>query len=189
MKNTAIVVVDVQNDFLPGGALAVPNGDAVIDPIAKLLSKGIRQGAVVAYTADFHPRNHASFKEQGGAWPAHCVQFTHGSRLSDDLWTGWGDIYYKGYDPSVDSYSGFGGQTLEGTSLFTFLAEKQIKQVIVVGLALDYCVKATAIDAVKFGFKTSVYTPGTKAVNINSDDGAKAIEEMVSYGVKIVDSL
>jgi len=189
MPKKALIVVDMQNDFCPGGALAVPHGDEVVGPINRLVEQFLADGNLVVYTKDHHPADHISFKANhpDGLWPDHCVQNTPGWELHPDLAVN-GPTFYKAFRTNADSYSGFGGhiapdeaaQTLEA-----FLKENGVEEVTVVGLALDYCVKSTAIDAHRLGFRTTVPLRGTRAVNVQPDDGDKAVAEMKDLGILI----
>src|SRR2546423_6342825 len=139
-----LIAVDVQNDFCPGGALAVPEGDAVVEPINWLM----RQHDFVVATRDWHPEDHGSFREQGGPWPVHCVQDTRGAELRADLDHDALDaVVDKGQDPETEGYSGF-----QDTELADLLRERGVADVHIAGLALDYCVRNTALDAAKAGF-------------------------------------
>ena len=173
----ALIVVDVQNDFCPGGALAVPDGDSVIEPLNWLM----RQHDLVIATRDWHPEDHGSFEEQGGPWPPHCVQDTRGAQLRAQLdQSAIDEVVDKGQEPDADGYSGF-----EGTELDRILREQEISEVHVGGLALDYCVKTTALDAVKAGFPVTVHLGATRA--IDAKDGERAVEELRAAGVEVVD--
>jgi nicotinamidase/pyrazinamidase len=196
----ALIIVDVQNDFLPGGALAVPEGDRVI-PVINRLSHDFE---LVFTTQDWHPANHCSFAAShpgakvGGRilvdktdqilWPVHCVQNTHGAELAADLKPRViSERIYKGTDPKVDSYSGFfDNQRKRATGLETRLRQQGASNLTIVGLATDYCVKATVLDARDLGFEVTVYEEGCRAVNLSSDDGAKALETMRAAGVRVV---
>lgn len=202
LYKSALILVDVQNDFLPGGALAVNDGDQVVPIINSLQSKF----QTVIATQDFHPANHGSFAanhpgknpgefvELNGLpqilWPVHCVQGSKGAEFHKDLKReNWTAIFQKGMNPDVDSYSGFFDNARRGdTGLGVFLKEKEIKTVFISGLALDYCVKFTALDAVSLGFETWLIVDATRAVNLNPTDGDSAIQEMKSAGVKIITS-
>ena len=163
-KNTALIVVDVQFDFCPGGALAIKNGDEVVPVINKLIDGRRMHGdSCAVYTFDWHPFDHVSFKK----WPRHCVQFTKGAMLHKALKIESNMFFFKGFEKEVECYSGFGGVMIVGDhmlSLEDYLRTMGMKRVIIVGLATDYCVKATAIDAVSIGFETIVYRPGCRAV-------------------------
>jgi nicotinamidase/pyrazinamidase len=176
----ALIVVDVQNDFCPGGALAVPEGDRVVPVINELMPK-FRH---VLATQDFHPPGHSSFAEQGGPWPEHCVQGTTGAELHPELDTGAIDeIVQKGTDPDTDGYSGFAG-----TDLADRLRKRGVKIVVVTGLATDYCVRATAIEAIEHGFDVVVLSDAIRAVDVQLGDGAGAVEEMEQAGAAITTS-
>lgn len=202
LKKTALLIVDVQNDFIPGGALAVSEGDQVVPVINSIQHKF---GTVIA-TQDFHPATHGSFAANHSGktpgefidlnglnqilWPVHCVQGSEGAEFHKDLnRENWAAIFQKGMNPEVDSYSGFFDNARRGdTGLGDFLKKKGIRTVFVAGLALDYCVKFTALDAVSLGFETYLIVDGTRAVNLRPADGDLAIREMESAGVKIIKS-
>jgi nicotinamidase/pyrazinamidase len=198
----ALILVDIQNDFLPGGALPVPNGDAVV-PLANQL-----QGAfqVVAATQDWHPANHTSFaanhpgrhpgevvqlkKRPQTLWPAHCVQNTRGAEFAPGLRLNRvNKVFKKGIDAEIDSYSGFfDNGHLRATGLGEFLKAKKVTEVYVAGLATDYCVKFTALDAVELGFRTYLIEDACRGVNLQPDDSQKAVEAMKQAGVRVVRS-
>nr|CRH04610.1 Pyrazinamidase/nicotinamidase [Candidatus Magnetococcus massalia] len=175
----ALIIVDVQNDFCPGGALAVPDGDAVVPVINRWQQKMRAGGGVIIASRDWHPEDHVSFQE---LWPVHCVQGRSGAAFHPELQLG--DevlIVSKGEYPQLDSYSAFGAEALHPA-----LQEKGVERLWVCGLALDYCVKATALDGVKAGFEVNLLESATRAVNIQPDDGAEAIKELLQAGVQIV---
>ena len=198
----ALILVDIQNDFLPGGALAVPDGDAIIPNVNRL------QDAfpLVVATQDWHPRNHGSFAANHPGksvfeqidlnglpqtlWPVHCVQRTKGAELAPNLRRDRiARVFQKGTDPRIDSYSGlFDNEHKKSTGLGEWLKEKGVNEVFVCGLATDYCVKFTALDAIPFGFATSLIADASRGVNLRSDDVQSAIEEMKRAGVKIIQS-
>ena len=198
-NSTALLIVDVQNDFIPGGALEVKEGDQII-PLINLIQGKFKH---VIATQDFHPTDHGSFASQyegkspgefvklGGLdqilWPDHCVQGTFGAEFHRDLdQSSWEAIFQKGKNPEVDSYSGFFDNARRGdTGLNEYLKSKGIETVFVCGLALDYCVKFTAMDAKSLGFETYLIEDATRAVNIFPEDGQKALEEMKNSGIKI----
>ena len=178
----ALVIVDFQNDFTPGGALAVPHGDEIAGRTSELLDSG-RFDLVVA-TRDWHPADHGSFKEQGGPWPPHCVQGTPGAELNAALDADRVDaIVNAGYRPDLEGYSGF-----EETDLDEVLRRHGVDQVTIVGLATDYCVKFTALDATAKGFKTHLIEDGSRGVNLKPDDVANAVNEMRKQGVEVIRS-
>jgi nicotinamidase/pyrazinamidase len=174
-----LIVVDVQNDFCEGGALAVPDGDAVVEPLNGLMAEA---GFVVA-TRDWHPGDHGSFLDEGGQWPPHCVQGTVGAELHPDLHAGLIDaVVDKGQDRGREGYSGF-----EATPLEQLLRDQDVDTVHIGGLALDYCVKATALDARRLGFNVVVHRDATRGVEASDGDGARAVAELREAGVKVVD--
>lgn len=201
-EKAALVIVDVQNDFVPGGALAVSEGDQVV-PLINELQLKFRH---VIGTQDFHPADHGSFAanhpgknpgefiELGGLsqilWPVHCVQGSRGADFHPDLnQSQWEAIFQKGKNPEVDSYSGFFDNARRGdTGLGDFMKSKGIEQVFVCGLALDYCVKFTALDARSLGFDTFLIADATRAVNLSPEDGNRAVSEMKEAGIKVLTS-
>ena len=194
-----LLIIDIQNDFLKGGALAVPGGDEIVP----ILNRIMPEYDLVVATQDWHPEGHGSFaaSHEGVAefeigklgnldqcfWPEHCVQGTTGAEFAPTLHTsGIDSIVRKGQNPEVDSYSGFydnGG--FETTGLTKLLGNKGVTEVYIVGLALDYCVKFTALDSVKDGFNTFLIPEACRAVNMNKGDDEKAIDEMKQAGVRI----
>jgi nicotinamidase/pyrazinamidase len=198
----ALVLVDIQNDFLPGGALAVPDGDAVIPVVNKL------QAAfpLVAATQDWHPANHGSFAAnhpgkkvfeqielnglQQTLWPVHCVQGTSGAEFAPGLQRGRiAKIFPKGTDAGMDSYSGlFDNGHRKSTGLGEWLKANGVTEVFVCGLATDYCVKYTALDAAQMGFKTHFFEDASRGVNLRPDDVQTAIAEMNRAGIATVQS-
>jgi nicotinamidase/pyrazinamidase len=173
---TALIVVDVQGDFLPGGSLAVRNGDEVIAPLLELS----RAVDVVVATRDFHPVTHCSFVDRGGPWPPHCVIGTTGALITPAIDAIAQLIVSKGMDPNVEAYSGF-----DGTGLADILHGLDIIKVVIGGLATDYCVRATALAAQREGFMTTVIADAIRAVDVKPGDGERAIEEMRHAGVAI----
>ena len=175
----ALIVVDVQNDFCPGGALAVPDGDAVVDAVNRMAS----EASFVVATRDWHPPDHGSFAAHGGRWPVHCVQGTPGAELHPGIDASQIDVVVeKGQVSERDGYSGF-----EGTELERLLREHGVDAVDVAGLALDYCVKATALDARRAGLTVTVHRGATRAVEVSPGDGERAVEELRVAGVEVVD--
>jgi nicotinamidase/pyrazinamidase len=175
----ALIVVDVQNDFTPGGALAVEDGDAVIAPINALIASG--DFDLVVATRDWHPADHESFAHHGGIWPVHCVADSPGAQLHHDLDADGIDVLVdKGQDPGTEGYSGF-----EATRLREELAERGIEDVTVVGLATDYCVKNTALDAVRAGLHVTVDATATRAVDVQPGDGERALDELRAAGATV----
>ncbi|MGA3020925.1 MAG: nicotinamidase [Candidatus Micrarchaeales archaeon] len=183
-KNSALIVVDFQNDFCPGGALGVKDGDTIVSGINKLVEKFSNNGLLVVFTRDWHPANHCSFAAYGGIWPAHCVSGTKGAEFHPKLMIPKDSmIISKGTDPDKEAYSGF-----EGTELSRILKEKEIKQVFVCGLATDYCVKNTAADAIKLSFTTYLLLDCIKGVDIREGDSAEALKYLEGLGSKSIRS-
>src|SRR3954451_1770978 len=172
----ALLIIDFQNDFCPGGALPVPDGDAIAARVNELLDSG-RFDLVVA-TRDWHPANHASFAEQGGPWPPHCVQGTPGAELHPSLDRNRIDyVVDVGAGQADEGYSGF-----EKSELAEILRRNDIDAVTVVGLATDYCVRATALDALREGFRTTVDRGGVRGIDVEPGDSERALGEIVAAG-------
>ena len=177
----ALVVVDVQNDFCPGGSLAVAQGNEVVAPLNKLMKEFLDRDEPVYKTRDWHPEKTKHFAIYGGTWPIHCVQNTHGAEFHPDLLDDPRiTVISKGFDERADGYSGF-----DGTQLAQLLREEDVKEIWVGGLATDYCVKQTVIDGVRNGFKVKALADAMRPVNINPADGKKAIAEMKEAGAEI----
>jgi nicotinamidase/pyrazinamidase len=175
----ALIIVDFQNDFCPGGALAVPGGDEIADRL-NLLGASSDYDLVVA-TRDWHPPDHGSFAEQGGPWPVHCVAGTPGAELHPALdREPIDEIVDKGQDPGTEGYSGF-----EATGLETLLRDRGIDQVTVVGLATDYCVKNTALDALREGFAVTVDSNAVRGVEVEPGDSERALAELRAAGASV----
>ena len=178
----ALIVVDVQNDFLPGGSLAVPEGDAVVPALNHYFAAFAAKGLPIFATRDWHPLNHCSFKARGGPWPPHCVAGTRGAMFPSALqMPGTATIVSKATTADQDAYSGF-----EGTDLDTRLRAGKVQRVFVGGLATDYCVLNTVRDAVKLGYEVVLLTDSIRAVNVSPDDGRKAEAEMRFLGARPV---
>jgi nicotinamidase/pyrazinamidase len=176
----ALLIIDFQNDFTSGGALEVPEGDEIAEPVKRLA----KEFDYVFATRDWHPTDHSSFETEGGPWPVHCVQGTHGAELHPAM----RDIEVEeivdvGAEREDQGYSGF-----EKSKLADLLRERDVDEVAVVGLATDYCVRASAIDAAREGFDTSVVTDAIRAVDVNPGDGERALEDMRKAGAKLVTS-
>lgn len=177
-RESALIVVDVQNDFCPGGALPVKEGDRVVPVFNRYIELFEKAGAPVYLTRDWHPKNHRSFKEQGGPWPPHCVQETGGARFHPDLKTPHNAaIISKAWRPEDESYSEF-----QGTNLELYLKRRGICRVWVGGLATDYCVKATVLDARALGFETYLLTDASRGIDAKPGDSERAVEEMKRAG-------
>lgn len=198
----ALILVDLQQDFLPGGALAVPEGDQVV-PVANDV---VGQFELVIATRDWHPANHASFAanhrgQQPGEvieldgisqvlWPVHCVQDTRGASFAPGLDLSRVErVFPKGTNPRIDSYSGFfDNGHRQGTGLAEYLQSRGVHEVYLLGLATDYCVKFTALDARGLGYRTTLIEDGCRGVNLQVGDDRRAIEAMRQAGVRVVRS-
>ena len=178
----ALIVVDVQNDFCPGGSLAVAHGDEVVAPLNKLMKEFLDRSEPVYKTRDWHPEKTKHFAAYGGAWPAHCVQNTRGAEFHRDLLDDPRvTVISKGFDERADGYSGF-----DGTQLAQLLRDEGVEEIWVGGLATDYCVKQTVLDGVRNGFRVKALADAMRAVNVQPDDGKKAIDQMRKAGAEIV---
>jgi nicotinamidase/pyrazinamidase len=174
----ALLIVDVQNDFLPGGALAVPRGDEVIAPLNQCIAAFTGRGLPVFATRDWHPANHCSFKERGGPWPAHCVQETPGAAFAPGLKLPAGAVIVsKAVSPTHEAYSAFAG-----TKLDTLLFGAGTKRLFVGGLATDYCVLHTVLDALRARYAVFLLHDAVGAVNLQPRDGPAAEAEMIGLG-------
>lgn len=174
----ALIIVDVQNDFLPGGALAVPDGDAVIAPLNRYIKEFERRGLPIFATRDWHPEDHCSFRQQGGIWPPHCVAESPGADWPAALeLPRQTHVISKALKPETEAYSGF-----QGTDLAAQLRKRNCRRVFIGGLATDYCVRATALDALAEGFEVVLLTDAIRPVDVNPGDGARAIEEVCQHG-------
>ena len=173
-----LLIVDVQNDFCPGGSLAVNDGDLVVPVINQIID----EFDLVIASKDWHPRDTVHFEN----WPVHCVQYSEGAELHPDIDTNKIDqILLKGTGNRNDGYSAFEATNV---SLVKYLKDREVDELYVTGLATDYCVKATAIEASRIGFRTYVITDAVKAVNANSGDGSRALEEMKKAGCVLITS-
>jgi nicotinamidase/pyrazinamidase len=178
----ALLIIDFQNDFCPGGALAVKGGDEIAEPVRRLIESG--EFDLILATRDWHPADHASFDREGGPWPPHCVQGTPGAELHETL----ADVHLDaivdvGREPEDQGYSGF-----EKSDLALILRDAGVKRVAVCGLATDYCVRASTLDAVAEGFEVTLVRDAVRAVDVQPGDGDRAIEEMREAGARVADS-
>jgi nicotinamidase/pyrazinamidase len=198
----ALLVIDIQNDFLPGGALAVPDGDKVI-PIANRL---MERFDLILATQDWHPANHGSFAANHPncrpvetidlnvtsqfLWPVHCVQGSPGAEFSPQLHTDrCAKVFRKGTDPGIDSYSSFFDNARKrSTGLSDYLQDQKVNELFICGLATDYCVKYSVLDSTSLGIRTSVIADACRGVNLEPDDSATAVAEMRNAGALIIDS-
>jgi nicotinamidase/pyrazinamidase len=174
----ALLVVDVQNDFLPGGALGITGGDLIVAPINRLLAAWRAHGLPVFMSRDWHPAGHCSFAAQGGPWPQHCVAGTRGAEFAPALATGPDDVVIsKATRPDRDAYS-----ALDGTPLAAALRARNVGRLFVAGLATDYCVRATGRDARAAGLDVVVLADAVCAVNVQPGDGDRALAELEAEG-------
>lgn len=191
-KGTALIVVDAQHDFAdPSGSLYVPGGEEAIEFINKQIQAARDSGAVVVYTQDWHPESTPHFEKDGGIWPVHCVGGTTGAEFHPDLDVIDDAIRVRKGVGGEDGYSAFHIRDPETgaestTGLASQLEDEEVEKVVVVGLALDYCVKETALDSAKAGFDTTLLADGTRAVNLQPGDGTRAAAEMAAGGVEVV---
>jgi nicotinamidase/pyrazinamidase len=179
----ALLVVDVQNDFCPGGSLAVAHGDEVVAPLNKLIEEFLERGEPVFKSRDWHPEKTKHFAAFGGTWPVHCVQNTKGAEFHSDLID---DIHIRTISKGLgdeDSYSAF-----DGTDLALQLRRLGVEEVWVGGLATDYCVKNTVLDALREGFRVKALTDAMRAVELQPGDGERALEEMRAAGAELIES-
>jgi nicotinamidase/pyrazinamidase len=179
-KDDALIIVDVQRDFCQGGALPVPEGDQVVPVLNEYMKLFKKANGKTFATRDWHPPNHISFKAQGGPWPPHCIQGSEGAQFHPDLEL-TDDTYMisKAMDPSKESYSGF-----DGTSLEAVLRDRGVRRVFVGGLATDYCVKNTVLDAIERGFETILLLDAVRGINARPDDSEKAVFGMTAKGAE-----
>lgn len=184
-QDDALVIVDVQMDFCPGGALGVPDGDRVVPVLNRWIEAARRGGAVIVASRDWHPPDHMSFAAQGGPWPVHCVRDTPGAAFHPDLaLPDEAVVLSKAMETEREAYSAF-----QGTGLAERLHAAGVRGVWVGGLALDYCVRSTVLDGIEAGFDMHLIADAVRAVNLNPEDGAKALKRIRAAGAKIEGSL
>ncbi len=180
----ALLIVDVQRDFLPGGALAVPSGDRVLQPIARLIRAFVARGLPVFATRDWHPSHHCSFQAQGGPWPPHCVAGSHGASFPDELaLPATAVVVSKASRPDEEAYSGFAG-----TDLGERLRNAGVRRLVVAGLATDYCVLQTVMDALSRDYQVLLPADAIAAVDVHQGDGDRALERMRKAGARMADT-
>jgi nicotinamidase/pyrazinamidase len=178
-EKTALVVVDVQKDFCPGGALAVPEGDRVVPALNEYVKMFRAANAPIIFTRDWHPSDHASFKSQGGPWPIHCLQNSDGAKFHPSLVVPPEAEVVSKADKKDEAYSFF-----QGTSIADTLRRRGIKTLFIGGLATDYCVKETVLDGLKEGFEVYYLDDASRGVNVKAADSVKAVEIMLAKGAK-----
>ncbi len=185
MLKRALLIVDMQNDFCPKGALGIKEGDKIIPVINKYIKIFSKASLPIFITRDWHPKVTKHFKQFGGVWPKHCVQNTKSAAFHPDLNIPKNAIILsKGMDPEKDSYSAFQASDSNGTELFNLLKIFGVEEIYIGGLATDYCVRWSSLDALKHGFKVKVLMDAIKGVNLKPRDSDEAIEEIVSRGAK-----
>jgi nicotinamidase/pyrazinamidase len=179
----ALLVVDVQNDFCPGGALSVPEGDRVVRPINEYLKRAATLAMAVYVTRDWHPPKTTHFRQYGGLWPPHCVQGSRGAMFHPDLSIPAGAILVsKGVDPDADGYSAFDGHTDDRTTLLDDMREHEITHIYIAGLATDYCVLFSSRDALRAGLRVTVLTDAVAGIDLAKGDVARALDEIRARG-------
>ncbi len=183
--NDALIIIDVQNDFCPGGALPVAQGDEVVPVLNRYIEKFRLAGLPIFATRDWHPDKTRHFKTYGGLWPPHCIQGSKGAEFRADLALPKDAVIISaGMAPDEEGYSGFDGRDDKGTRLADLLRAQGVERIFVGGLATDYCVKHTVLDGLKRGFKVVLLEDAVRGVNLDPDDSKRAIEEMSRAGAK-----
>jgi len=186
----ALMIVDVQKDFCPGGALAAPGGDAIVPAINRHIADAQKRGYPVYATRDWHPRITSHFKAYGGEWPPHCIQNSPGAKFHQDLkLPADAVIISKGDDDDQPGYSAFDGHTPDGRALIADLHDRHVDRLFVAGIATDYCVLKTVLDARHSGIAVTVLDDAVTGIDVNPGDAAHAIEEMTSAGATLARSL
>ena len=186
-KGDALSVTDVQNDFLPGGALGVPYADIIIPPLNRVVELFKKNGLLIFFSRDWHPADHHSFKDQGGPWPPHCVQNTPGAQFPPTLLIPEGSIIIsKGSQKDREQYSTLGAQDSEGNTQDSIMKQRSIRRVFVAGLATNYCVLSSVKDALAGGYEVYVLIDAIRAVHINPGDTENALIEIIRGGAKFI---
>ena len=185
----ALIIIDVQNDFCPGGALPVTDGDLVVSVLNQYIKKFVGEKLPILATRDWHPEKTTHFKAYGGLWPPHCIQGTWGAEFRADLALPKDTVVVSGgMAPDEDGYSGFDGKDQKGTDLASLLRASGVKRIFIGGLATDFCVKHSVLDGLKHGFQVVLLEDAVRGVNLKPDDSERAIEEMVRAGAQKVTS-
>jgi nicotinamidase/pyrazinamidase len=186
-EGDALLVVDIQNCFLPGGSLGVAGGDEVVPPMNRAIMTFARKRLPVFISRDWHPANHCSFVAQGGPWPPHCVQNTEGAAFAANLQIPDGAVIIsKATDPDVEEYSDMAGRDPEGNTFDEVLRKIGVRRIFIGGLATDYCVLYTVRNALELGYEVYVLIDGIRAVDVNLGDGEKAVKEMEERGAIMI---
>lgn len=187
-QTAALIVVDMQKDFCPGGALPVPDGDRIVPTLNRYLAEARTRGMPVYASRDWHPAVTTHFKEFGGEWPPHCVQGAEGAQFHADLHLPADAIVVaKGDDPSAPGYSAFEGHTANGATLLDDLQSRHITRLYVTGVATDYCVKATALDGIRAGFDVRILRDAIAGIDLHPGDVDRALDELTRAGARVVD--
>ena len=185
-ERAALLIVDLQNDFCPGGALQITDGDRVVEPINRAAQLFAAAGLPVLASRDWHPPDTRHFRAFGGVWPVHCVQGTSGAAFHPALRLPEGTVVLsKGIDPELDGYSAFEGVTVDGRMLAELLRELQVRKLYISGLATDYCVLCTTREALRSGFEVTVLTDAVAGVDLIAGASADAIEDMEKAGARL----
>jgi len=186
MTHAALLIVDVQNDFCPGGTLAAPGGDAIVPALNRHIADARARNEAIYASRDWHPRETRHFKASGGQWPPHCVQNTSGAAFRASLQLPPETIVVsKGDTPDREGYSAFDGHTDTGRSLADDLRARRIDQLFVGGIATDYCVKATVLDGLRQGFRVAVLPDAVTGIDLHPGDAGRALDEMRAAGAEI----
>ena len=181
----ALLVIDVQNDFCPGGALAVTDGDQVVPALNRYIERFEKSQLPIFATRDWHPEKTRHFKAHGGLWPPHCIQGTQGAEFRPDLKLPAGAVIISaGMAPDEEGYSGFEGRDDRGIGLAELLRQRGVERIFVGGLATDYCVKQTVLDGLKHGFKVVLLGDAVRGVNLQAGDSERAVAEMLRAGAE-----
>jgi nicotinamidase/pyrazinamidase len=186
-NRSALIVVDVQNDFCPGGKLAVRAGDAVVPVLNDYIARFTREQRPVILTRDWHPPETTHFLQRGGPWPEHCVQGTEGAEFHSDLSVPESAVIVsKGMGPDEDGYSAFVGRDERGASMVSLLREINVDRLVVGGLATDYCVVNTVLEGLEAGFSVEVIERGIAGVEVSPGDSQRAIDRMKAAGARLI---
>ena len=186
-KNKALLIIDLQNDFCPGGALAVSDGDQIVAPLNRYISLFRKKKLPIIASRDWHPKRSKHFKPYGGLWPIHCIQRTKGARFHPCLKLPSSKIVIsKGFRAGQDGYSAFEGLDAKGRNLIEIMKKEHIHELYIGGLATDYCVQSTVLDALNRKIKVNLLTDAIQGVNLKKDDSKKAIRKMVQRGARKV---
>jgi nicotinamidase/pyrazinamidase len=187
VKDSALIVVDVQNDFCPGGALGVSGGDEIIPLINRYIALLRERGAQVIASRDWHPPVTSHFGEFGGVWPVHCVQGSSGARFHEGLRLPLDCVVFsKGMDPERNDYSALAARNSEGTLLTDFLWRKGLRRLYICGLATDYCILQTALSGLKEGFSIFILSDAVRGVDLTPGDSERAMAEMKAAGARLI---